>query len=270
MTTASEWTGRVGDSWAETWLATDRSFGPVTTSLLEHPAIASFSSALDVGCGAGELACQLARARPGATVTGIDISASLLAVADHRCPDATFVEADAAHFVPGSPPDLLISRHGVMFFAAPVDAFAHLQSIAARNAVLRFSCFRRREENEWARRLSSIVPQPMAQPDPDAPGPFAFGDRNRVEAILCAAGWSDIEFESLDYAMLAGEGEDALDQAYAYFQKIGPAARALSELQGPDRAHARTRLRTLLEDNCTNSQVTLPAAAWIVTARAPG
>src|SRR5688572_2116895 len=127
MVDASEWLGRTGDSWASEWRRTDRSFGPLTERLLQRSRDFSFSSVLDVGCGAGELSLALARGRPHTTVTGVDISPQLVEVAHQRgahLANVSFELADAAAWVPTGPaPDLVISRHGVMFFGDPGAAF---------------------------------------------------------------------------------------------------------------------------------------------------
>lgn len=271
MTSGNEWLERVGQVWAEEWRRTDRSFGALTGRLLDPAAVGTFRHALDIGCGAGQLAERLARANPAARVTGIDISTDLVAVARTRCADlanAQCEEGDAAAWQadPDRRPDFLISRHGVMFFAVPVAAFAHLRTEAAPAARLRFSCFRAREDNAWARALASVLPAPAEQPDPSAPGPFAFANPDRVKAILSEAGWSDIAFEPVDYAMIAGEGEAAVDEAMAYFQRIGPAARAIAELPEAERPAIRDRLREVLAAHHTDGRVTLPSAVWIVTA----
>ena len=274
MTDTNEWIVRVGSVWAEEWRRTDRSFGALTDRLLERAAIGEFTAALDIGCGAGELVERLARAQRGAPVVGVDISPELLEVARTRCaglPNARFELADAANWTPAAPfrPDLLISRHGVMFFIDPVAAFAHLRDRSAPGARLRFSCFRAREDNGWAVALASALPAPAEAPDPAAPGPFAFAEPARVDAMLAAAGWRDIGFEAVDYAMIAGEGERAVDEALAYFQRIGPAARAIAELPAEERPAVRENLRAMLGEHHAEGRVSLPAAAWIVTASAP-
>jgi SAM-dependent methyltransferase len=163
----SEWTGPVGSAWAEQWRRTDRSFGPLTDCLLEPGAIGRFAHALDIGCGAGELVQRLAASHPSAQILGIDISAELLDVARARCAqlgNARVEETDAAtwHAQADAQPDLLISRHGVMFFADPVAAFSHLRQQSAPGAQLRFSCFRARSENEWVTALMGPLPSVIA------------------------------------------------------------------------------------------------------------
>lgn len=269
----SEWTGRVGNAWAEEWRRTDRSFGPLTDRLLDPAALGAFAQVLDIGCGAGELVERLAAWHPQAQLLGIDISAELLAVARARCgqlPNARFAEADAASWRADceARPDLLISRHGVMFFADPVAAFAHLRAQAAPGARLRFSCFRARADNEWVAALMAALP-PQPPSDPQAPGPFAFADPDRVEAILAGAGWGDIGFEPIDYAMIVGDGPDAVDEGLAYLQRIGPAARAIAELPEAERPAVRERMRAMLASRHKGGALGLPAASWIVTAAAP-
>lgn len=268
---SAEWTGRVGSAWAEQWHRTDRSFGALTDRLLAPDAVGRFGSALDIGCGAGELVERLARTRPAAHVTGVDVSAELIAVAHTRTAhlsNAHFEEGDAAWWRadPAARPDLLISRHGVMFFADPIAAFAHLRAEASPEARLRFSCFRARTDNAWAAALASVLPPPATPPDPLAPGPFAFADPDRVRSILAAAGWTGIAFEPVDYAMVAGEGGGAVEEAVAYFQRIGPAARAIAERPEEERPAIRARLLELLTGHHREGRVSLPSAAWIVTA----
>ena len=48
MTDQSEWTGKVGNVWADEWRRTDRSFGPVTERLLQVARAAPFAQALDI------------------------------------------------------------------------------------------------------------------------------------------------------------------------------------------------------------------------------
>jgi len=103
MTDASEWRGRVGANWAEQWRRTDRSFAPLTERLLQRGREFAFGSALDIGCGAGELSLALARGRPQCRVIGVDISPQLVATAQERganLANASFEVGDAAAWRP--------------------------------------------------------------------------------------------------------------------------------------------------------------------------
>lgn len=276
MTEQSEWTGKVGNVWANEWQRTDRSFGPLTERLLDVAQGEGFAQAIDIGCGAGEVTLRLARANPSARITGLDISEDLVAIARERTSAQSNVRielGDAAQWsvADDERPDRIVSRHGVMFFNDPVAAFSHIAAGAAPAARMAFSCFRERQNNVWVNELAGALPSGNEpSPDPEAPGPFAFGRRNRVARILGDAGWRDIEFEAIDYPMVAGRGSDAVEDALSYFLRIGPAARAIASLEDAERPAALVDLRVVIERHFQDGTVALPAACWIVTARAPG
>jgi len=275
MTGKDEWQGQTGTSWAAEWRRTDRSFGGLTDRLLARSREFSFRHALDIGCGAGELSLALGRGRPQARIVGVDVSPQLVAAARARgeqMANVSFEVGDAAAWRPDGDfvPQLLVSRHGVMFFDDPSAAFANLAGIAADGAALLFSCFRDRSENPIFTTIGALLPPPAEVPPSDAPGPFAFADRDSVTAILERGGWDGISFEPFDFAMIAGAGEDAVEDALAYFQSIGPAAAVLREMPADERVQTLAAMREVVTDNCRDGIVAMRAAAWIVTAKTAG
>ena len=275
MVDKSEWQGSSGETWAAQWRRTDRSFSGLTERLLERTREFAFNDVLDVGCGAGELSMAIARGRPDVTVTGVDVSPQLVEAARERgshLGNLRFVLCDAAEWSGDgdSAPDLLVSRHGVMFFDDPLAAFANLARQAQPGASLMFSCFREVPQNPFFTEILRLLPERPAPSDPTAPGPFAFADQDRVIPILRAGGWDHIAFEKFDFPMIAGAGQDAVDEAVAYFSLIGPAARAAAEMEGAARERFFGRVRDLCERNCHEGIVALPAAAWIVSAKKAG
>lgn len=271
MTDKIEWESGVGKAWAESWQLTDRSFSGLTARFLDMLSGLPGRKVLDIGCGAGELALALARRRSDARVIGLDVSPDLIEAARKRAgewPTVDFELGDAATWSrEGFAPELMVSRHGVMFFDDPVAAFTHLRSIAAPSARLAFTCFRARSENEWAEGLSALLPGGGLGTDPAAPGPFAFADPARVMAILSAAGWSGIRIEPLDFAYVAGTGEDPVADSREFFSRIGPSAPVLRALEGEAREKFDLRLRHWLGQHRRDSIVAFGAAAWQVTAR---
>ena len=269
MTTGEEWQAQVGRSWAENYRLTDRAFSGLTQRLLERIAEREGHAVLDIGCGAGELALAIGRARPGARVVGVDVSPDLVAAAQQRgegLGNTSFVHADAGSWRdPGFAPDVLISRHGVMFFDQPVTAFANLHGQASDEAELVFSCFRSPEENPWASDLARLLELPPSS-DHTAAGPFAFADPQHVEDTLSAAGWHGMAFEPVNFAYIAGMGDDPVEDALQMFRSIGPAATALRALEGEALSRAEGWIRDWLAEHRSGNLVALPAAAWIVTA----
>jgi hypothetical protein len=104
-------------------------------------------------------------------------------------------------------------------------------------------------------------------PAPDAPGPFAFADVERVRGILEAAGFADVAHEAIDRPMPLGNG--GLDEAVELVLSVGPVGQALREAQaGPEqRERVVAAVREALERFETPRGIEAPAAAWIVTAR---
>ena len=58
------------------------------------------ANVLDVGCGTGFLASEIKKIYPAASVTGVDISKSAVAIATTQHPGINFIEADAEQHLP--------------------------------------------------------------------------------------------------------------------------------------------------------------------------
>lgn len=270
---SSEWAGRVGDLWAEEWRRTDPSFEPVDAALVDAATarVANLAEPriLDVGCGAGTTSLSLAQRLPRASITGIDLSPALIHVARSRAADASrcrFEQGDASRWAGAADFDLLVSRHGVMFFDDPVAAFTHLRSLARPGGALVFSCFQSPAKNIWASGLAHLMPGGAA--DPFAPGPFAFADERHVAGILTRSGWRDARAQPLAYDYVAGVGDDPAADAVDFFLRIGPTARAFRELDEVGRNRLLEGLRALVHAHHVGDRVSFPAAAWIWSATA--
>lgn len=273
MLGTSEWQGSTGAAWSEEWRRTDRTLAPVNEALLARALPLGPGRILDVGCGAGATSFALADALPDADITGLDLSEDLVGAARTRTegrPNVRFAIGDAARWAPESGAfDLIVSRHGVMFFDDPVGAFAHLRTLAPNGSLL-FSCFRSRAENEWMMAMRPVIerhaPETLAGPEP-ATGPFAFADPARIEDILRDAGFAPPVIAPLDFTFLAGAGPDPQADALAYFKRIGPVARLLAGLDEAARAAFLADLETVVTEHLSKDGVAFRAAAWIVSSR---
>ncbi|HXH14613.1 MAG TPA: methyltransferase domain-containing protein [Sphingomonas sp.] len=277
MTTAYDWTGRIGDVWAEEWRRTDRSFAalaPHLNAAILAAATPETATILDIGCGAGATSLAIAAALPNARLVGIDLSPTLIEIARQRGqhqPNATILCADAiATAADHAPVNLYASRHGVMFFADPVAAFTALARTASPGATLVFSCFAERAANSWAVETIAATGGDTAAPQSTAAGPFAFSDPTHVTAILDAAGWRTTQPQRIDFAYRAGQGADPVADAVDYFRRIGPAASRIRDATPKEREGHIARLTEVCDRHRNGDAVDFPAAAWIWTARTPG
>jgi len=225
---------------------------------------------LDIGCGSGATSRALmALVAPNGSVTGVDISAPLLAAARAGGGGPKFLLADAgSEPIAGAPFDAAFSRFGVMFFEQPPEAFAHLRTQIKRSGRLAFVCWRSLAENPWMRlpmeAVAPLLRTPPVAADPAAPGPFAFADRTRVERVLAAGGWNDVTIVGHDTSYrLAADPE----QATVIVLRIGMLGRLIRE-QGLDPTPFRQTLIDLMARHAGPQGVSMPAAVWFVSARA--
>ena len=194
------WEELLGPRWLARVEAMDRCYAPMLDHLLAAAALKPGMRVLDIGCGPGVSTFAAADiVGPEGHVTGADISRLFVEAAEARAtshPNVSFVLADAqSDPLEGAPFDALISRLGMMFFADPRAALAHLRSQMAPGARATFICWDARHLNPWFNipfeAAAARFGQPPRPDDPFAPGPFAFRKAERVTDLLAEAGWSD-------------------------------------------------------------------------------
>lgn len=279
---AFDWNGNSGERWVANQERLDRMLAAYGDAAVAAAAPRPGEQVLDIGCGAGVTTLDIARlVHPDGFVLGVDISAQLIGRAcECAAEDADldggveFLLSDASReaFAP-SRFDLLFSRFGVMFFDDPVAAFAHMRHALKPEGRLAFVCWRGAAENDWTRlpmaAIRDIVP-PAPPADPEAPGPFSFGDRDRVTRILSDAGYGDIAFAAVDHPILFGLGatqEAAIDDAVDHALQVGPLGRALADQPDDVQARAIAAVRAAFAEKAGSDGVRIEGAAWVVTAR---
>jgi ubiquinone/menaquinone biosynthesis C-methylase UbiE len=271
-----EWNGRLGETWAAEQDVLDGLTRPFGEAAMRAADPQPGEQVIDIGCGCGDSSLSLARAvGAGGRVLGVDVSRPMLEVARRRGKAAglgklSFEQADASGAALPGGQDLLYSRFGVMFFAAPAPAFAHMRRSLKDSGRLAFVCWRGPMENPWAtvpvmagRQALGIEGQPS---DPFAPGPFAFADDGRVRGILEEAGFRNVKAERFDGRMLLGSSARSAAEATA---RIGPLGRLVRE-NGPEHL---PKILDAVEKALTplaakDGSVAPPAGAWVVTAKA--
>jgi SAM-dependent methyltransferase len=236
---------------------------------------------LDAGCGAGALALEIAEAiaspgRDSGRVTGIDISAPLIAIARERAasagrPDVDFLVADLQdHAFAPAAFDAAVSRFGLMFFADPVAAFRNIRAGTRPGGRLVFVAWAADSGNPWfsEARAAAVARLGAAAPSaPDAPGPLAFAGIPRVLGILAAAGWRDAGARVCDIGL---DFEDGLPAALRLAQDAGPVSSVMRERGGSeaDLAAILTDLGRRFAGFETDGRLRLPARVNLFEARA--
>ena len=263
------WNGSGAVRWVAKQQEMDASLAPVAEAALAQARVQPGERVLDIGCGSGATSIALAGlVGPAGHVTGLDVSGPMIELARRRSAGTGHLDwmlADAAthDFPPGSV-DLLFSRFGVMFFGDPVAAFANLRRALRPGGRLVFACWRPLEENPWMRLPLQVV-QTLVPPHPkrggDEPGPFAFGDPERVTHILTGAGFSAPRCVRFDMDMVLGS---SLDEVAEQATSSGAASRALQGQPETVKRAAELAVREALIPFFKSGKVALRGAVWLV------
>lgn len=240
----------------------DLQLSPLGLPALDLLAPTHGQTILDVGCGAGQTVVQLAdRVGLNGRVIGVDIAPRVLAVARARTehlPQAILVQHDAAKLaLPDKSVDGIYSRFGVMAFADPIETFSNLRRMLTHSGRIAFVCWRSMKENE----LDFL---PLEAAGLDAPvdeTPFSFENPDVVTNVLRATGFSGIAIEAFDAPVSSGD--------VAAMLKVVTTVGALGKFLRENRDLLQTvepQVRAALSARGNETQVSLGAATWIVTA----
>jgi SAM-dependent methyltransferase len=271
----SYWNEVSGPKWVALADTINQQIEPLGNRAIDRAAPRAGERVLDVGCGCGQTTLELGR-RVGDTgrVTGLDISEPMLKSAMERARNAgasnvSFKCADAqTHGFDAGTLDLIFSRFGVMFFDDPVAAFGNLRRALAPDGRLVFICWQEMTKNPWmfvpAAAAAQHVQMPP-RPAPEAPGPFAFADDQRLIGILESAGFAGVGIEPLEDSLRVGSGME-LDETIRFLQQLGPAGAALREASPEVVEKATLSMKEAIEPYYKDGVLEMDSATWIVSA----
>ncbi|MBB3139821.1 class I SAM-dependent methyltransferase [Halomonas organivorans] len=246
---------------------------------LEDLEVAPGSRILDVGCGWGDTAIQLARMTgPEGQVLGIDCVDAFLEDARRRAEKAgvtnvRFEAADVERYPFAADFDLCFSRFGMMFFEHPVPAMRNIFKALKPGGELMFIVWRDIEDNPWLGLPRQVVLDFLPPPGEEArtcgPGPFSMANPEVVRQQLESAGFVDIGFDRNDGPVEVG---DSVENAMRFQLALGPAGevfREAGEEAERQRPEIEAALRRALAPFEQGGKIVMGSSSWTVVARKP-
>jgi ubiquinone/menaquinone biosynthesis C-methylase UbiE len=234
---------------------------------------------VDVGCGFGDTAIELARlVGPTGSVLGVDCCEAFLEYgrADAKAAgvkNVTFIQADVQTHPFEPVHDFCFSRFGTQFFENPVAGLRNMRNSLKPGGTMTMIVWRTIDDNPWLGLPKKVVMNFLPPPGENArtcgPGPFSMADPDVVRKQLEIAGYTGIEFERIDAPLVVGKD---VEDATRFQLALGPAGevyREAGELAVKHHDEIASALRAELAKHETPEGIVLGSSSWKVTARKP-
>jgi len=258
---------------AEAWDAATR---PVSEWLVEAIAPQPGQRVLELAAGPGDVGLLVAELlRPGGTAVLTDGAEAMVEairaraatrglsdVVEARSMEAEWIDAPTASF------DAVVARWGYMLLADPDAALLETRRVLRSGGVVALAVWAEPEANPW----NSVINAELRErdlapaPDPTAPGPFSWRDRDAIGERLADAGFTDVVLDTVAFTFelpdLDAWWDRQIDMSPSLGQtlvQVDPATRD-EVMEG-----AQARLAPYVNDD---GSVSIPAATHVARAEA--
>jgi len=229
-------------------------------ALVERLAPVAGEHWLDLGCGVGDVAFHAARA--GATVTGSDLSPTLIETARRRAEeyglDLTLEIADAQNLPYADASfDVVSSSVGVIFAPDHERVATELARVCRPGGRVGLTAWRK--ESGVGAMFAAMAPF-MPAPPPGAGSPLQWGDEAYVEALL--GGAFELTFEELDIPQEGPSGGEIWD---LFRDNFGPAFTLWTSLDDERRAELDATMESFFESYRSGGEISIERRYIVVT-----
>lgn len=251
-------------------------FAPITQALIEAAAIRHGAAVLDVATGPGEPALAIAEfvGKQG-KVLGIDLVPEMVEATRreaHRrglhniafaVAQADALPADAENF------DAVVSRFGIMFFPAPLDAIREMLRVLKPGGRIALAVWSVAQRNPFHYILSRVVERYVESPPPaaDAPDAFRYAEPGKLSAILSKAGVAAVSERLFQFPVRASV---PLEEFWILRSEMSERLRSkLAKIPPNQLGQVKREVIDALREYSADNGITIPAEVLIVTGAKP-
>lgn len=243
--------------------------GAVIEPLLDSADVAAGLRVLDVASGPGYVAA--AAAERETLVTGVDLSAGMVKLAQRLQPELDFVRGDAEALpFEDESFDAVVANFAILHVGRPERAVAEFARVLAPGGRLALSVWDEPERCRLFGHFIEAVAEAGVEPPADAPaGPdfFRFSEPAELLRLLTGAGLGDGEVETVSFSHTLERSDELFDGLLDGTVRMG----SLIAGQGEDDQRAiRRALERRLEGARGPSGLTLPVSVRIGSATKTG
>ena len=251
-------------------------FAPITEALIDTAQIRRGSAVLDVATGPGEPALAVAEfVGDQGKVLGIDPVPKMVEAARREAnrrglrnaafavAQADGLPADAGSF------DAVVSRFGIMFFPAPIDAIREMLRVLKPEGRIALAVWSFAERNPFHYILSRVVERYVESPPvaPDAPDAFRYAEPGKLSSILSKAGAAAVSERVFQFSIRASV---SLDEFWTLRSEMSERLRSkLAKISKDQLAEVKREIIDDLREYSTHNGITMPAEVLIVTGAKP-